>query len=186
MKKWIIALIAPLFLGATATAATIVSVANLPVGGSAGTANLLQVTGALPGFVQGSIAGGGPATAETRTFYYFRPDSTAVPSFGGTNSPIVFIDGDLGPKGPGVSASVTAGAMQATGLDGVIASPLLINDRPVNFFSFDASPASSAGIYGTWYGVSNTGSAVVPEPSTGLLLTGGRAAFTALHGRSIR
>ena len=182
MKKLLIALIAPLFLGATATAATIVSVANLPIGGSAGTANLLQATGALPSAVTGTGTGG-PATADTRTFYYFTPDSTAVPGFTGSNWPIVFIDGDLSSDGPGVSASVTAGAMQATGLDGVMASPLLINDRPVYFFTQtfgDSSPDTANGIYTVWYGVSNTGSAVVPEPSTGLLLAGGLAVFAAL------
>ena len=140
--------------------------------------------------MQGSIAGGGPATAETRTFYYYAPDSTAVPSFMGGNWPVVFIDGDLGPNGPGISASVTAGTMQATGLDGVMASPLLINDRPVYFFTYilggDASATTANGIYTVWYGVSNTGSAVVPEPSTGLLLPGELAVFAALHGRSIR
>ena len=185
MKKWIIALIAPLFLGATVTAATIVSVANLPVGGSAGTANLLQVTGAMTG-----TGTGGPATADTRTFYYFAPNSTAVPGFAGANWPIVFIDGDLGPDGPGVSASVTAGAMQATGLEGVMASPLLIDDRPVNFFALptlgDTSTATANGIYTVWYGVSTTGSAVVPEPSTGLLLAGGLGVFAAVRRRSAR
>ena len=189
MKKLLIALIAPLFLGATATAATIVSVANLPVVGSAGTANLLQVTGARPGAVTGTGTGG-PATADTRTFYYFAPDSTAVPGFTGSNWPIVFIDGDLGPDGPGVSASVTAGAMQATGLEGVMASLLLIDDRPLYFFTVptfgDTSATTANGIYTVWYGVSNTGSAVVPERSTGLLLAGGPGVFEAIRRRSTR
>ncbi len=200
MKKLIIALIAPLFLGATASALTVTS-ANLPFpAGSAipaGTTDLLQVTGALPGAVQGAGAGG-PASADTRTFYFWRGDGmSTAPTFGltfGNNWPVVFIpDGDT-ISAPGIAASVTAGVLQNTGLldammNPIQARPLLVNDRPVYFFTHmfgDTSAATSNGIYGTWFGVDTNGAQIVPEPSTGLLLAGGLGVFGAIRRRSIR
>ena len=165
MKRLIVALIAPLFLGATATALTVTS-ANLsfPAGSQipVGNADLLQVTGALPGAVQGT-GSGGPASADTRTFYYWAGDGAATaPQFGlffGNNWPVVFIpDGDT-ISAPGIAASVTAGVLQDTGLlddtmNPIQARPLLVNDRPVYFFTNaefgDTSAATSNGIYGTW------------------------------------
>ena len=123
---------------------------------------------------------------------------STAPTFGltfGNNWPVVFIpDGDS-ISAPGIAASVTAGALQNTGLfemDGttpIQAQPLLVNDRPVYFFTHmfgDNSAASSNGIYGTWYGVDTNGAQIVPEPSTGLLLAGGLGVFGAIRRRSLR
>ncbi|MGE4649541.1 MAG: hypothetical protein AAEJ53_01520, partial [Myxococcota bacterium] len=99
MKKLLIALIAPLFLGATATADTTVSLANLafPAGSQipAGTMDLIQVTGALGGGVQGG-SDVKPASSDTRTGYYWAGDNASTaPTYGltfGSSWPVIFHD----------------------------------------------------------------------------------------------
>ena len=190
VKTLLVHLLSILLLAVGASAATIVSVANLPVPGSVGTADLLQTTGALAGPVQGTGTSN-PARSETRTFYYWGPDgASTTPTFMGGNWPVVFIEGSL-VVDPGISASVTAGALQNTGLldeleNPIQASPLLINGSPVYQFSFDPTTTTTAGIYGPWYGVSRTGSAVIPEPATALPLAAGLGIFAALRRRGER
>jgi len=179
MKKHFAVFSTIIFLATTAGAHTIVSTALLPVGGSAGSANLLQVTGALAGPVQGS-GSGDPATFETRTFYYWEGDTTSLPSFDQSNWPVVFVTGDLIVE-EGITAVVTKGIPQPTGLAGVDGAPLLIDGMPVYFFSHsmfgDMSAATANGIYGTWKGVSESGTQVIPEPGTALLFGLGLFAF---------
>jgi len=215
MKKLLVVLISFSFLGATATADTTVSLANLafPAGAQipAGTMDLIQVTGALGGAVQGG-SGVKPASSDTRTAYFWASDNASTaPTYGltfGSSWPVIFHDSGSLVIDPSITASVTLGAVQDTGLfelDGVTPiqrSPVLVDNRPIYQFCSDnqdvcfgpapdPTPAvdgatRSTGIYGTWYGVAANGVQVVPEPSTGLLFAGGLGVFAAIRRRSAR
>ena len=105
--------------------------------------------------------------------------------------------------GEGITASVSLGATQlvnpydaalgsplyATSSD--TAQPLLINNRPVYFFTPEnGSSFTRSGVYGTWYALNPSGADIksssagssVPEPSTALLLGLGFAGL-GLAGR---
>jgi len=164
-----------------------------------GAISVIQVENALGGAVQGASADK-PANTGRRTAYYWSPDIVAgntAPSYGlafGSSWAVVFHDGGNLVIDPSVTASVTLGAVQATGLlDGLGASidraPVLVNDTPIYQFFGDSQSGFSSpytdiaeavaaenvkGIYGSWYGVgASNGAVVIPEPSTALLFGGG-------------
>ncbi|NRA09957.1 MAG: hypothetical protein HRU02_17500, partial [Myxococcales bacterium] len=123
MKKLIIALIAPLFLGATATADTTVSLANLAlVGHLATAADLIQVTGAVDGGVQGGAALK-PASSDTRTAYTWDVDlgmvNPNIPNYGltfGSSWPVIFHGGGNLIVDPAITAAVSLAPLQSTGV----------------------------------------------------------------------
>jgi hypothetical protein len=176
-----------------------VSVAGCNACASPGAIPVIQVENALGGAVQGANADK-PANSGRRTAYYWQPDITAAntaPSYGisfGDSWAVIFHDGGNLVVDPSVAASVTLGAVQATGLvDGlgnsIDRAPVLVNNLPIYQFYKDSQEGFSApytdipeitaqeniaGIYGTWYGVgASNGAVVIPEPSTALLLGGG-------------
>jgi len=196
-----------LMTSATAvTADTIVSANTVNVAGcnacaSPGSIPIIQVEGAVGGAVQGANAAK-PARSGQRTVYYWQPDITAgndFPSYGisfGSSWAVVFHDSGNLVIDPSVSASVTLGALQDTGLtDGlgnaIQKQPVLVNNLPVYQYWRDSQSSSSdpnalpvapldptgvtnvTGIYGTWYGVGANGAVVIPEPSTALLVGSG-------------
>ena len=209
MKKFylLIALAIPMY-GMPAASDTIVTLENLAItAGTGGTVPLIQVSGAIAGAVQGASAVK-PAADGVRTAYYWANDGAATaPTYTGSSWPVIFHGGGNLVVDPSISASVTLGATQATGLfeaDGVTpieAQPVLVDNRPIYQFcrdnqtncfgpgaGIDAMDAGdyhtrTTGIYGTWFGVTGNGAAVIPEPSTSLLLAGGLVGFAMIRRR---
>jgi len=203
MKKLLMSFcfVLPLY-ALSASADTTVS-AGVDVTGLSGATPVIQVEGAIPGAVQGANASR-PANSGRRTVYYWQPDITAgntAPSFSGSTWAVVFHDSGNLVVDPSITAMVSLGVSQPTGL-GFDAQPVLVNDLPIYQYFRDSQsgfgdPASMPspdptgvanvnGIYGTWYAVSSSGTAVVPEPSTGLLFAGGLGLFAALRRRGER
>ena len=213
--KLFVVLISFSFLAGTATADTTVSVANLSIVGNISTAtDLIQVTGAVGGGVQGG-SDLKPASSDTRTAYTWDVDlgmlNPNIPNYSDTSWPVIFHGGGDLIVDPTISAAVTLAPLQSTGLaDGmggsIMAEAILVNGRPIYQFCADNqivcfgggptfmpdptphadSAIRTSGIYGTWKGVGPSGNAVVPEPSTGLLLAGGLGVFAAIRRRSAR
>ena len=197
--KLFVVLISFSFLAGSATADTTVSLANLAlVGHLATAADLIQVTGAVDGGVQGAAALK-PASSDTRTAYTWDVDlgmvNPNIPNYMGSSWPVIFHGGGNLIVDPAISAMVTLAPLQSTGVaDGMggfmMAEPILVNGRPIYQFCADNqvvcfgggptfmpdptphpdSALRTSGIYGTWKGVAANGNAVVPEPSTAALM----------------
>ena len=122
---------------------TTVSVAR-----DSGGATFLQVTGATAG-----TTGGGSATSEKRTVYYFAPDTTSSPTFSGTAWPYVIVQGQLS-AGAGVTATLTK---NSSGM-------LLVNGLPAYQFGGDSSSTTANGVGGTWPGMKADGTKTTTAP----------------------
>lgn len=106
-----------------------------------GGATIIQVVNAVA-----FATGGGLATADTRTAYYFAPDfgdpAINVHDFTGTTWPYIYSDGVLNID-PGITASITVAN------DGV-GDFILINGNPLYQFINDVSPSDANGNFGPW------------------------------------
>ena len=130
MRKLLLFLFVSTVSTATTASAVTLSLINLPnpVGGRD---NVIQVTGALTGNVQG-----GPVTGDTQTIYYWANDgANTAPQYGLTASrsggertawPVVFVpSGTSVTVGEGITASVSLGASQQVNpYDAALPSPL--------------------------------------------------------------
>ncbi len=171
LRGILLAISALIWLPVSATATTI-SLHTLAEGNT-----ILQVTMAAA-----RDTGGGSATADTRTIYYFTPDlgdpAPNTHDFTGTTWPYVFLDGALD-----VGAGITAAVTTAGTAEGDI---VLINGNPLYQFAGDTSPLDAAGNFGPWFYVQPDGSATqdaVPEPAALLLLASGLLALAGIRRR---
>jgi predicted lipoprotein with Yx(FWY)xxD motif len=153
-------------LASPLAAQTLVSSLDLSEGNT-----ILQATGA-----QAISTGGGPATADTRTLYYFADDfGDAVPNlpdFDANNLwPYVYVDSSFSVDS-GISATFDT-INDGTG------DLLTINGNPVYQFANDMSASDYKGNFGPWYFIETDGTATqsaVPEPSA-FAIAGGLAAL---------
>jgi len=123
---------------------TTVSVAR-----DSGGATFLQVTGATAG-----TTGGGTATSDKRSIYYYAPDTTSSPTFSGGFWPYVIVQGQLS-AGAGVTATLTKNS------SGV----LLVNGRPAYQYGGDNSSTTANGVGGAWPAMRADGTKTTTGPS---------------------
>jgi len=123
---------------------TTVSVAK-----DSGGATFLQVTGATAG-----ATGGGTATSDKRSIYYFAPDTTSSPTFSGSSWPYVIVQGQLS-AGAGVTATLTKNS------SGV----LLVNGRPAYQYIGNSSSSTANAVSGTWPAMRADGAKTTTGPS---------------------
>jgi len=126
---------------------TTVSVAR-----DSGGATFLQVTGATAG-----TTGGGSATSDKRTIYYFAPDTTSNPTYTGGAWPYVIVQGQLS-AGAGVTATLTK---NSSGM-------LLVNGLPAYQYVGDSGSTTANGVGGTWPGMKADGTKTTTGPSGSL------------------
>ncbi len=128
---------------------TTVSVSRDSVG-----ATFLQVTGATAG-----TTGGGSATSDKRTIYYYAPDTTSSPTYTYTGGawPYVIVQGQLS-AGAEVTATLTKNS------SGV----LLVNGRPAYQYIGNSSSSTANAVSGTWPGMRADGTKTTIGPSGSL------------------
>ena len=123
---------------------TTVSVAR-----DSGGATFLQVTGATAG-----ATGGGTATSDKRSIYYYAPDTNSSPTYTGSAWPYVIVRGQLS-AGAGVTATVTKNP------SGV----LLVNGLPAYQFGGDSGSTTANGVGGAWPAMRADGTKTTTGPS---------------------
>jgi len=107
---------------------------TVTVAKNSGGATFLQVTGATAG-----ATGGGTATSEKRTIYYFSPDTASSPNYTGPAWPYVIVQGQL-VAGSGVTATLSK---NSNGM-------LLVNGLPAYQYIGDSGPTTANGVSGAW------------------------------------
>jgi len=167
-------LAAAIMLGACSAQATSISLIALPEGGT-----IMQVTDAVSG-----ATGGGIASSDTRTIYYFAPDfgDTQINfhDFAGTTWPYVYLTGGLK-----VDQNITANI--TTDFD-AFGEFLLINGNPIYQFISDNGPLDANGNFGPWNFILSDGTptqsvSAVPVPAALPLLLSALVGIRLITGR---
>ena len=122
---------------------------TVTVAKDSGGATFLQVTGATAG-----ATGGGTATSDKRSIYYYAPDTTSSPTFSGGFWPYVIVQGQLS-AGAGVTATLTK---NGSGM-------LLVNGLPAYQFGGDSGSTTASGVSGAWPAMRGDGSKTTTGPS---------------------
>ena len=122
---------------------------TVTVAKDSGGATFLQVTGATAG-----ATGGGTATGDKRSIYYYAPDTTSSPTFSGGFWPYVIVQGQLS-AGAGVTATLTK---NGSGM-------LLVNGLPAYQFGGDSGSTTASGVSGAWPAMRADGSKTTTGPS---------------------
>ena len=122
---------------------------TVTVAKDSGGATFLQVTGATAG-----ATGGGTATSDKRSIYYYAPDTTSSPTFSGGFWPYVIVQGQLS-AGAGVTATLTK---NGSGM-------LLVNGLPAYQFGGDSGSTTASGVSGAWPAMRADGSKTTTGPS---------------------
>ena len=122
---------------------------TVTVAKDSGGATFLQVTGATAG-----ATGGGTATSDKRSIYYYAPDTTSSPTFSGTAWPYVIVQGQLS-AGAGVTATLTK---NGSGM-------LLVNGLPAYQFGGDSGSTTASGVSGAWPAMRADGTKTTTGPS---------------------
>jgi len=121
---------------------------TVTVAKNSGGATFLQVTGATAG-----TTGGGTATSEKRTIYYYAPDTASSPNYTGAAWPYVIVQGQL-VAGSGVTATLSK---NSNGM-------LLVNGLPAYQYSYDSGPTSANGVGSAWPAMRADGSKTTTGP----------------------
>ena len=122
---------------------------TVTVAKDSGGATFLQVTGATAG-----ATGGGTATSDKRSIYYYAPDTTSSPTFSGGFWPYVIVQGQLS-AGAGVTATLTK---NGSGM-------LLVNGLPAYQFGGDSGSTTASGVSGAWPAMRADGTKTTTGPS---------------------
>ena len=122
---------------------------TVTVAKDSGGATFLQVTGATAG-----ATGGGTATSDKRSIYYYAPDTTSSPTFSGGFWPYVIVQGQLS-AGAGVTATLTK---NGSGM-------LLVNGLPAYQYGGDSGSTTASGVSGAWPAMRADGTKTTTGPS---------------------
>ena len=125
---------------------------TVTVAKDSGGATFLQVTGATAG-----ATGGGTATSDKRSLYYYAFDTTSSPTFSGGFWPYVIVRGQLS-AGAGVTATLTKNS------SGV----LLVNGLPAYQFGGDSGSTTASGVGSAWPAMRADGSKTTTGPTGSL------------------
>jgi len=135
-----------------------------------GSLEVLQVTGAVAG-----ATAGGPATAETRTLFYWTPDLARTPpvspGYTGPNWPLVLVDASY-TLAPSLRPQLF-GTVPVLGAAGnVVGQALTVNGYPVYQRTAHTGAGEIAGIGANWQMVGTDGRGYTQMPSRAMAVVG--------------